>query len=53
MPGRTRPGEMLHRVAISIAVIAGVRATAGRIPIPTEIDSVTANAVAARLTPAV
>jgi hypothetical protein len=53
MPGRKRPGARLHKVAISIAVIAGLRATAGRIPTPTFSRSVTASAVAARLTPAV
>ena len=53
MPGRNRPGASSHRVAISIAVIAGLRATAGRMPIPTVSRSVVASAVAARLTPAV
>ena len=49
MPGRNRPGASSHRVAISIAVIAGLRATAGRMPIPTVSRSVVASAVAARL----
>jgi hypothetical protein len=40
-------------VAISMAVIAGLRATAGRMPSPTRSRSVTARAAAARLTPAV
>ncbi len=53
MPGRNRPGASSHRVAISIAVIAGFRATAGMMPIPTVSRSVVASAVAARLTPAV
>lgn len=53
MPGSTRPGASSHMVAISIAVMAGLRATAGRIPSPTVSRSVTASADAARLIPAV
>ena len=47
--GRGEPGS----VEISIAVIAGLRATAGRMPRPTRSRSVTASAGAAKLTPAV
>ena len=54
IPGSSRPGASSHRVAISIAHgIAGLRATAGRIPIPTVSRSVVARAAAARVTPAV
>ena len=47
MPGSTRPGASRHSVEISIAVIAGLRATAGRMPRPTGSRSVTASAAAA------
>ena len=47
MPPTTRPGPMLASVAISMAVIAAVRATAGRMPRPTVRRSVTASAAAA------
>ena len=47
MPAITRPGARLASVAISIAVMAGLRATAGRMPMPTVVRSVRANAVAA------
>ena len=52
-PASSRPGASCASVAISIAVIAGLRATAGRMPIPTVNVSVRASAVAARLIPAV
>ena len=47
IPPTTRPGARLARVAISMAVIAAVRATAGRIPSPTVRRSVVASAAAA------
>ncbi len=53
MPATTRPGASAASVAISIAVTAAVRATAGRMPMPTVSRSVRASAVAARLMPAV
>lgn len=52
-PGITRPGASSHSVASSIAVTAGFLVTTGRMPMPTRSRSVTASAVAARLTPAV
>jgi hypothetical protein len=48
-----RPGPSPHSVANSIAVMAGLRATAGTMPNPTRSESVTDNAAADRLTPAV
>ena len=48
-----RQSGLAARVAISIAVIAAVRATAGRMPMPTVSRSVRASAVADRLMPAV
>ena len=53
IPATTRPGASPASVASSIAVIAGLRTTAGRIPIPTVRRSVTASAVAASEIPAV
>jgi hypothetical protein len=47
MPPITRPGARLVSVAISIAVIAAVRATAGRMPSPTRRCCVLAKATAA------
>ena len=47
IPPTTRPGAMLARVAISIAVTAAVRDTAGRMPRPTARRSVEARAAAA------
>ena len=46
MPGSNRPGASSHRVAISIAVIAGLRATAGQDADPDRSRSVVASAVA-------
>ena len=53
MPGRTRPGARPHKVESSIAVIAGLRATAGRMPSPSVSRSVTASAAAASDMPVV
>ncbi len=53
MPGSSRPGPSPHSVAISMAVMGAVRATAGRMPTPTVSCSVTVSAAAARLGPAV
>ena len=53
IPATTRPGAMLARVAISIAVIAAVRATAGRMPMPTMSRSVRAERGRRQAEPAV
>jgi hypothetical protein len=53
MPGTKRPGASAQSVAISIAVTAAVRTTAGRMPRPTVSRSVTLNAAADSVGPAV
>jgi hypothetical protein len=50
-PGTARPGNRRASVASSIAVAAGLRSTAGRMPSPTVIRSVAARAVAAEAMP--
>ena len=53
MPAMRRPGARFARVAISIAVMAGLRATAGRMPSPTVVRCVRASAAEASAMPEV